>query len=848
MNKLTDDELKNIANKLYAQITKGAGRGASSFSSNDNVRKSKRSTQEDDPSTFIEALDDLTDNVQSTIKRWVSAKREFGRAKFGSALKDATNDLYEALEEVASNAGKHSRALAKSYNEFILANKDNRKAQQLAYNKMQAYSKSVDEIIKITNTRANEQTEKDKNRAEELETTINTLSTELKRLGIEVGKVQRRHTNSGYSIKNKNQLKEILETNNELLKETENFVDNLKTLHRKELDARDKFVEGIESTIKTMSGIAANTVKNVLNSIESRQQTQQIDNQFFRAGDLGLSIQEFNNWMLENKNSMALVGSGTKQYQDQLKKELYKFGLINEDAAKRITELNNVQMISGISPNVSSAAQLQDVVAAVQSLENITKDEAMARMQEVANSDYFAATAATLGSGEERAKLLEDQLFTLKKIAMSTGFSAKYSEKMLQDAINNRNKGALDKLKTSFLAPVAMDMMEQALGVKFSAGEREGNLRRLMGGSITPERAKNIALFDRKSAGAMAKGKLEMSDSLVNQVIPENFGPFVAMESIMQKAGMSTEINTEAAKATYNKDTIGKSVEMQNFKAQVDASKNALSAFDERILIAKENIVGLGKSPIGGIGNFLLGALQFAAGGLIAKLLMRMGGTLTGIFRAGGRGMATSIVGGLATRAPAIGATMAGTLSTSITGALASGATLLSGAIAAALAGAAIGTGIRNLYMKTETGQKFDDALGSGIAHVLSFFGNDDATESIKNMESYQKSLETPQPVLNAKSTNAMTSGKVIDDNGNLVEVSNETNEHLKKIAENTGKTVDVVQEGNDTYAAVESNKAVEQLKRESLRDSVQRSMTQKTELFRDNFTSFGNYTEPQFG
>ena len=89
-----------------------------------------------------------------------------------------------------------------------------------------------------------------------------------------------------------------------------------------------------------------------------------------------------------------------------------------------------------------------------------------------------------------------------------------------------------------------------------------------------------------------------------------------------------------------------------------------------------------------------------------------------------------------------------GTVATS-GGAAAAGATLASGSALAtagqfALAGGlgyGIGTGIRNMYMTRETGQKFDDFLGEKITQTLALFGNDNAQAALESQAKYDEMI-----------------------------------------------------------------------------------------------------------
>ena len=63
----------------------------------------------------------------------------------------------------------------------------------------------------------------------------------------------------------------------------------------------------------------------------------------------------------------------------------------------------------------------------------------------------------------------------------------------------------------------------------------------------------------------------------------------------------------------------------------------------------------------------------------------------------------------------------------------------------AGVAGYAVGTGIRNAYMTTETGQKFDDKLGETIAKTLAVFGNEDAKAALEAQAKYDQMIAEQQ-------------------------------------------------------------------------------------------------------
>ena len=67
------------------------------------------------------------------------------------------------------------------------------------------------------------------------------------------------------------------------------------------------------------------------------------------------------------------------------------------------------------------------------------------------------------------------------------------------------------------------------------------------------------------------------------------------------------------------------------------------------------------------------------------------------------------------------------------------------GAIGAGGVGYGIGTATRNMYMKTETGRKFDDKMGEAIAKTLAFFGNEDAKAAVEAQAKYDQMIAEQQ-------------------------------------------------------------------------------------------------------
>ncbi|RZG77781.1 phage tail tape measure protein [Acinetobacter sp. WCHAc060025] len=128
-------------------------------------------------------------------------------------------------------------------------------------------------------------------------------------------------------------------------------------------------------------------------------------------------------------------------------------------------------------------------------------------------------------------------------------------------------------------------------------------------------------------------------------------------------------------------------------------------------------------------GNQGLTAATLAATGALTVLAGAAGGAALGGALGGGKGGLLGKVGGAVAGVSGAAGGAAGI-------ARVGGQFAVAGAV-----GYGIGTGVRNMYMNTEAGQDFDDKLGSGIAHVLAAFGNDEAKAAIEAQAKYDQML-----------------------------------------------------------------------------------------------------------
>ncbi|WHP04771.1 phage tail tape measure protein [Acinetobacter corruptisaponis] len=151
------------------------------------------------------------------------------------------------------------------------------------------------------------------------------------------------------------------------------------------------------------------------------------------------------------------------------------------------------------------------------------------------------------------------------------------------------------------------------------------------------------------------------------------------------------------------------------------AQSKAYDAISESLGNAKDKVISWAQ------GNENLAATAYGASVAVAAL-----GAAAGIaaIATGGKGGLGGLLGRGAGVATGAGAMAGG-------GALATaGQVAIAGGV-----GYGIGTGIRNMYMMTETGQKFDDFLGEKITQTLALFGNDNAQAALESQAKYDEMI-----------------------------------------------------------------------------------------------------------
>lgn len=170
-------------------------------------------------------------------------------------------------------------------------------------------------------------------------------------------------------------------------------------------------------------------------------------------------------------------------------------------------------------------------------------------------------------------------------------------------------------------------------------------------------------------------------------------------------------------------------VEQEKILAQIkiyETVNSALGNFEKGLVSTMRSNEALTASAIAATGA--LSVLAAAGGGAV------LGGAL------GGKGS----LGGAVMRGGSAIATGTGAVIGSAAGQV---------AIAGAL-GYGVGTVSRNMYMTTETGQKFDNWGGEKITQALAFFGNQEAKDALEGQAKYEQMIAEQQ-----KQTNSINQG-----------------------------------------------------------------------------------------
>jgi hypothetical protein len=264
---------------------------------------------------------------------------------------------------------------------------------------------------------------------------------------------------------------------------------------------------------------------------------------------------------------------------------------------------------------------------------------------------------------------------------------------------------------------------------------------------------------------------------------------------------------SEVGKIFHNKQSLaaftavtlskGKGGDFDELMQQTDYSNSQTAIADEHKLQSAEEYAKDGSfetarfnaetdnynGVAGWLGDLKQGLADFASSnaGVAAAASLAVAG-LTAVGAAGGIAALTMRRG--QPPIPPVGGGLGGKVGTV---SLAAGQVALSGAL-----GYAIGTEIRDMYMQTETGQKFDDYMGEKIAQTLALFGNDEAQAALDNNAKYEQMIAQQEQA-----------NKLSSDLSNKLSTLITATQNNKPIPFNTGSLLD----GISNHAKAESNR-----------------------------------------
>lgn len=192
-------------------------------------------------------------------------------------------------------------------------------------------------------------------------------------------------------------------------------------------------------------------------------------------------------------------------------------------------------------------------------------------------------------------------------------------------------------------------------------------------------------------------------------------------QGILDSAGTIDISHQRQAAQEYGKDS---SLDTARFNARVDNYNGVAGWLGD----LKQGVADFASSNAGvaaAASAAVVGLTAVAAAGGVAAIAMG-GGAQGGLLKK---------AGGAVLRGGGAVATGAGALIGSPIGQVA-----IAGGV-----GYGIGTATRNMYMRTETGQKFDDKMGEAITKTLAFFGNEDAKAAVEAQAKYDQMIAEQQ-------------------------------------------------------------------------------------------------------
>ena len=223
----------------------------------------------------------------------------------------------------------------------------------------------------------------------------------------------------------------------------------------------------------------------------------------------------------DSQSRYGVSGKTQDKFNNELEKSgnyLHQFGLLGKEALDRLQLTNKTLVDAGIAPTAEANNKLQDLIAQNAAFQGISQDESSSQMTELVNSPAFQ-NLASMTDGAGRQKLLEDQLVNLKKISMSSGYSARYLGDMYQDALNRRKNGLMDTMLSNIKFGISLEQLK-TMGLEISSDEERVAKLRQRGVTLESEDQKIFNEFETRFA--VFKNKQDMQqkyDSLKCQLI-----------------------------------------------------------------------------------------------------------------------------------------------------------------------------------------------------------------------------------------------------------------------------------------------------------------------------------------
>ena len=223
----------------------------------------------------------------------------------------------ESLKRLSNAITDNSKKIAEEYSNVITQSKGNRKLQQEVYNAMDSYTNNLESLIKMKDVRAKNMTPEEKASRKKLTDDINKSADALNNLGISVQKVDMRWDAFRRGV---GTFEEIAATNNKLLKETEEFVEDLAKVHNQELRAREDAAKSIEKFSAAVAAGGIDAAKKLSQAIPSRIANFQENNDMSTASAMGVALNEFNPAANAMRHSMILSGKTQDKFNNELER------------------------------------------------------------------------------------------------------------------------------------------------------------------------------------------------------------------------------------------------------------------------------------------------------------------------------------------------------------------------------------------------------------------------------------------------------------------------------------------------------------------------------------------------